>query len=88
MNDFEDLVRSENPNWVAFDDSYCDRSWLTSQMEIASERDWKDYESSDCRWWWRLWKDSEYADRENYEYINEENFEKFILLYNEYEVNG
>lgn len=81
----DEIIDSWGAEEVVRDSSYCNDSWLTSQMELASEKDLEDYEYSDCRWWWRLWKDSEYADRENYEYVNEENFEKFILLYNEYE---
>lgn len=86
FNDWVDeIIDCWEAEEVVRDSSYCNYSWLISQMELASEKDWEDYEYSDCRWWWRLWKDSEYSDKNNYEYINEENFNKFLKLLIEYE---
>lgn len=85
MNDYIDRLTDETPNWLVYDDSCCWEHWLIEAMEKASERDWLEYKYSDCRWWWRLWKDSEYAVKENYQYIDEENWNKFQELLVEYE---
>lgn len=86
FDDWFDYVKySWDAKSIVRDDSYWYHSWLTSQMKLASERDWKEYEYSDCIWWWRLWKDSKYSDRNNYEYIDEENFNEFEKLLAEYE---
>lgn len=82
-NDWSDMAMDESD--YPFDDSYSNKSWLSDVMELVNEREDAEYEKSNYIGWWRMWKNSEYADRENYEYVNEENFEKFILLYNEYE---
>lgn len=82
-DDWSDMAMSESD--YPFDDSYSNEFWLTDIMAKESERIWEDLEYSNCIWWWRLWKDSEYSDKNNYEYINEENFEKFLKLLPEYE---
>ena len=91
-DDWSDLAMSESD--YPFDDSYSHESWLVDAMEWVNKREerlwwigYEDpYEKSNCIGWWRMWKDSEYSIRDNYEYVDEENFKKFILLYNEYEV--
>ena len=84
-NDWVEMVKDENPNWACYDDSYCSEGRLLDWMGIASEKDWEDYRYSDCRWWWRLWKDSEYSKISNYEYVDHDNFKKFEKLLSKYE---
>jgi hypothetical protein len=44
----------------------------------------KTSEFSDCVWWWRCF-DEKMLKKENWEWVEEENFNKFVELYNEYE---
>lgn len=82
-DDWSDMAMDESD--YPFDDSYSNMSWLSDVMELVNERENTEYEKSNCIWWWRMWKDSEYADRENYEYVNEEFRPEFQKLYIEYE---
>lgn len=82
-NDWSDMAMDESD--YPFDDSYSNESWLSDIMELANERENTEYEKSNCILWWRMWKDSEYANKENYEYVNEEFRPEFQKLYNEYE---
>lgn len=82
-DDRSDLAMSESD--YPFDDSYLHMSWLSDVMELVNERENTEYEKSNCIGWWRMWKDSEYVDRKNYEYVNEEFRPEFQKLYIEYE---
>ena len=79
------MVKDEHPNWACYDDSYSWEEWLEDAMEYASEMDDEEYEYSDCRWWWRLWKDSVYSDIDLYEYTIADNWDRFQKLLVEYE---
>ena len=83
-NDWVDMVKDENPNGACFDDSYSSEDWLTSVMELAGEKDWVEYVSSDCCIGWRMF-DDRYLDKDFYEWVDEENLKTLIEYYNEYE---
>lgn len=86
VNDWIEMVKDERQNWACYDDSYSWEEWLEDAMEYASEVDDEDYEYSNCRWWWRLWKDSVYSDIDNYEYTIADNWDRFQKLLVEYEI--
>jgi hypothetical protein len=53
-------------------------------MSYASEKDEEEYEYSDCVHSWRIFNE-EYLDKKNYDRVIEENFDKLVELYKEYE---
>ena len=85
MEEWIDMCKDEHPNWVAYDDSDCWEQWLLDVMKQYSEETWYDYEYSNCVWWWRMWKDSPLANRDTYEFVNEEFWPEFQKLLDEYE---
>ena len=84
FEDWVEMCKDEHPNWVSLDDSYCGEEWLQDIMEYASEKEWYDYEYSNCIHWGRMF-DEQYVNRDNYEYVDEDNFNKLVELYKEYE---
>lgn len=66
------------------DDSYSGRDWLDEPIKYANEIEDQDYEYTDCVSTGRIF-DKEMLDRDFREYVDEENFKKFVLLFNEYE---
>ncbi len=84
---FDDWVDSLDENEklsCVLDDSYSGREWLDEPIKYANEIEDKDYEYTDCVSTGRIF-DKEMLDRDFREYVNEENYKKFVLLFNEYE---
>ena len=79
----DSLDESEKLSCV-LDDSYWWTSWVNNTMSDVNEKEDKDYEYSDCVSVGRIF-DEEMLDREFWEYVDEENYKKFLELYKEYE---
>ena len=84
LNEWIDMVKDEHPNWASYDDSYCDEEWLQEAMKYASEKEWYDYEYSDCRGGWRMF-DDENTKEDYYEYFIPENLKLLQEQYKEFE---
>ena len=71
---------------IIYDQSGIYDNHVIDAIEIASEKDWIDYDRdySSCVWWWRIF-DEEEINEEYYEWIIEENFNILKNLYKEYE---
>ena len=80
---FDSLDESEKLSCV-LDDSYSGTSWLNNAMNDVNKKEDQDYEYSDCVSVGRIF-DEEMLDRDFREYVDEENYKKFLELYKEYE---
>lgn len=81
-DDWCDMVRDEKES--DYDDSYCNKECVQNAMEYANEKEWADYELTNCIGWGRHFND-ENIKAENYEYFIEENLKTLQKLYKEYE---
>lgn len=81
-NDRCEMVRDERSN--DYDDSFCNEKCVQDALEYANEKEWEDYEYTNCIWCWRHFNE-ENTKAENYEYFIEENLKTLQKLYKEYE---
>ena len=84
FDDWVDSLDERNKVQWVLDGSYSRQNWLRNAMDDVNEKEDTDYEYSDCVSGGRIF-DEEMLDREFWEYVDEENFKKFVLLFNEYE---
>jgi len=80
--DRQEQVKSERDS--DYDESYCNEKCVRDALEYANEKEWEDYEYTNCIWCWRHINE-ENTKAENYEYFIKENLEKLQALYKEYE---
>lgn len=83
-SDWFDSLDEREKEQCVLDDSYSGTSWLCNTMDDVNGKEDQDYEYSDCVSVGRIFNE-EMLDREFWEYVDEENFKKFVLLFNEYE---
>ena len=79
----DSLDESEELRCV-LDDSYSGTSWVNNAIAYANVIEDQDYEYSDCVSGGRIF-DEEMLNRDFREYVDEENYKKFLELYKEYE---
>ena len=84
FDDWVDSLDERNKVQWVLDGSYSRQNWLRNAMDDVNKKEDTDYEYSDCVSGGRIF-DEEMLDREFWEYVDEENFKKFVLLFNEYE---
>lgn len=89
FQDWKEEVIEEDTDLV-YDSSYRCEWRMDAVLECIDKHEYeetwvhKTSEFSDCVWWWRCF-DEEMLKKENWEWVEEENFKKFVELYNEYE---
>lgn len=89
FQDWKEEVIDED-NELIYDSSYRCAYWIDKALEIIDKHEYEETwlhvtsEFSDCVWWWRCF-DEEMLHRDYWEWVEEENFKKFVELYNEYE---
>lgn len=85
---YDDWVEEVKDNWDAentvIDSSYYKEDWLKEAMERASWLEGYDYEYSDCRGGWRIFK-IEMLSEDYYEYVIPNNLKTLRDLYFKYE---
>lgn len=84
VEDWIDFVKQENPDGICYDNSYRCKSRVEEAMEVAREKDDEEYEYTDCIHSGRMFNE-DYLNRDNYERVIEENFEKLKELYKDFE---
>lgn len=85
-SDFVDSLDESEKLSCVLDDSYSGTSWLSNAMDDVNKKENKDYKYSDCVSTGRIFVE-EMLDRDFREYVDEENYKKFLDLYQEYEWN-
>lgn len=85
LDDWVDSVRAYDWLTSVIDTSYC--CDIEDELWQINEKEWTDYEYSNCIGWWRFGNsyNNDKLNRDNYEYVNEENFKELLRLYKEYE---
>lgn len=85
---YDDWVEEVKDNWDAEntvrDSSYCKEQWLKDAMEFVNLHESGDYEYSDCRGGWRIFK-HEMLSENYYEYVVPKNLKVLRDLFYEYE---